>query len=1425
MKWDEKPIKFRDPVQGYISVPRIYVTGLIDTPYVQRIKGISQTGIRPVYPSATHDRFTHSLGVYRFSMMAYDSLKLHVLKDVENSEHLKSGNLEEYEKIPKNRHNKYQKSLKWDLEFWRVLLSIAALLHDVGHPAFSHSFEFLYDDIFMVFPDDECPEGMEGIFPPDAINMRDKNEYSKWRKLNEDRQNNFDNLLKSPYDESTLKKKLFKYFDLPKLEDVSGKPHERMGAYMIFSGIKDKNGGGSLYDSVKTVIQAYLAGPGSDKPEEYYSINNYNNDDDLIKDSINFVCRMITGQTYSPPYNSGFIFKNYRKSAQDCIIQILNGTVDVDSIDYTMRNAHSAGYDTHKVDYDRLCSSFSVYFERNILKPCFSSAAISVLDGFIMARNTEPTWLYSHHKVVYHDVLIKMLFRYASKYLSYLDSVNHEDKPAANKERKTYVNILDEENKKINMTDNIKEELSEHLYCPYGIYMISPLIPFMGSKHIMNMSTDASFDALFKSIDIELSHEEPLDEYKFIYSQKDHEIFKNLIKEYINRKYKRSLWKSYPEYMVFIKQVARKVGIPYEYVHRYMVELVEEHLVEKCFNIIDSSGDTKKITDSYKEQYTYVYYNNREESYYDKKYPSMVFGDEHGLFTYPNCVCKIFNPRFKKGFDELAIDFGDNKRIKLGELSHGIYFNMMDFPYIFITFDDKKEKANSGEESEKKIKTFTDVKNLFWSRFEEYCNKRIREDALPVCEEGLKLDGEHGFRDVVHGDITFPDKFWNIINTPEFQRLLRIKQLALTSLVFPTINHTRYEHSIGTCHIMRQVVEHFDKIFKKHGIVIHSDDSKIAILAALLHDIGHGPFSHAFEDEKVMNLSHEKWTERIIIESDKLNKAIRENFGEKAPERVVACLNHKNISKTDSYENLNFSLIYSTLVSGALDVDRIDYLLRDGYYTAAKFGSIDISKIISAINLTSIDGKYRLCFDRNYLSYLEQMIFARKEMYINVYFNMHKVMMETIVQKIIQRAYLRRDKLLSADREFLEKLKDNRMRVEEYLSLDDYMMYDCFKRWREERKDTILSELCASILDKNDYTSALDVSSNGTERENLLNEIEEQFGLKLEGDTPESFAIFKEDKNLTIYPDPEIKDEEAKTILISNQNGEVEDFGNIVNFNKTKISCNYLFWSEKVLEHALIERGYSKEDVMRKVKEVKKLIESYKPRNHIEIERKYLCSSDTLGFIKKTLGSNEFDSFDLDESFEEKEQIDTYFDTENYMLLEKNCTLRIRRLKNSFVCTVKLPVKSESFGRNSPTARREYEIELSKKPEDKDNIIKLFESQKKFILKRLGKDIIKEENFSKLQPILDIKNKREKGVVKKKDSTFECEVCLDNVTYSKPGEKAGKNDWQIEVELKSEYLTHVILDQFTMRLEELMKENSKEFKSTGISKLERGLKL
>ena len=215
-------------------------------------------------------------------------------------------------------------------------------------------------------------------------------------------------------------------------------------------------------------------------------------------------------------------------------------------------------------------------------------------------------------------------------------------------------------------------------------------------------------------------------------------------------------------------------------------------------------------------------------------------------------------------------------------------------------------------------------------------------------------------RDAVHGDIFVEDKFLKIIDTPEFQRMRRIKQLSVANIVFPSADHTRFSHSLGCFYVMKQIIAHFDSIFGKMGIEVSKQDKDIALLAALLHDIGHGPFSHAFEDihpKGAAQVSHETWTSRIITcHSGTIYKQIEETFGKGTAEKVSELIEKQRRVKSseENYiiEKIDIFSVLSSLISSQLDADRLDYLVRDAYNCGVSFGKIDIQRIISALSLT-----------------------------------------------------------------------------------------------------------------------------------------------------------------------------------------------------------------------------------------------------------------------------------------------------------------------------------------------------------------------------------------------------------------------------------------------------------------------------------------
>lgn len=206
-------------------------------------------------------------------------------------------------------------------------------------------------------------------------------------------------------------------------------------------------------------------------------------------------------------------------------------------------------------------------------------------------------------------------------------------------------------------------------------------------------------------------------------------------------------------------------------------------------------------------------------------------------------------------------------------------------------------------------------------------------------------------RDSVHGDLHLNEFEVKLIDTPQIQRLRRIKQLGFTYLVYPGSNHTRFEHSIGTMYLASRLA---------HNLQLDEDQTKIVRLCAILHDAGHGPFSHV--SEGVIDRSHEELTSRLIKKTQ-IGDLISENYDLNS---VLQVINGKG------------SL--GQIISGELDVDRMDYLLRDSYYTGVAYGVIDVERLIYNMILDK-----DLMLKRKGVQAAESMLLARYFMYPSVY--------------------------------------------------------------------------------------------------------------------------------------------------------------------------------------------------------------------------------------------------------------------------------------------------------------------------------------------------------------------------------------------------------------------------------------------------------
>lgn len=314
----------------------------------------------------------------------------------------------------------------------------------------------------------------------------------------------------------------------------------------------------------------------------------------------------------------------------------------------------------------------------------------------------------------------------------------------------------------------------------------------------------------------------------------------------------------------------------------------------------------------------------------------------------------------------------------------------------------------------------------------------------------FQLSEEKVFKDPVHNYVHVQDDLiWSLINTPEFQRLRRIRQLGTSYLTFHGAEHSRFSHSLGVYEITRRIISQFERSSYPDW---PAEERLVALCAALLHDLGHGPFSHSIEE--AFNMNHEDWTCRIVLGNTEVNKILKRE-GEDFPEKVASVI-RKDYAKA----------IVVNLVSSPLDADRMDYLLRDAYFTGVNYGTIDIDRILRM--LRPFQG--RVVVKESGMHAVEDYLMSRYQMYWQVYF--HPV---TRSSEIILRQIFRRVKELHQEGfafsflpEPLPGLFNRDLTVEEYLLLDEALVQTSFVQWRREA-DPLLADLCTRFIDRKLY--------------------------------------------------------------------------------------------------------------------------------------------------------------------------------------------------------------------------------------------------------------------------------------------------------------------------------------------------------------------
>lgn len=312
------------------------------------------------------------------------------------------------------------------------------------------------------------------------------------------------------------------------------------------------------------------------------------------------------------------------------------------------------------------------------------------------------------------------------------------------------------------------------------------------------------------------------------------------------------------------------------------------------------------------------------------------------------------------------------------------------------------------------------------------------------------LNEEKVFKDPVHNYIHVQHStIWRLINTREFQRLRRIRQLGTSYLTFHGAEHSRFSHSLGVYEITRRIISQFERSGYSDW---PSSEKLLALCAALLHDLGHGPFSHSIEE--AFHMDHEEWTRRIILGDTEVNEILTE-VAVDFPAKVASVI-------AKDYVNP----IVVNLVSSPLDADRMDYLLRDAYYTGVNYGTIDIDRILRM--LRPYQG--RVVVKESGMHAVEDYLMSRYQMYWQVYFHPVTRSSEIILRQIFRRA----KELYTEGYDFgfmvksLPGLFEDRLTVQDYLQLDEALIQTAFLQWTTE-KDAVLSELCCRFMHRKLY--------------------------------------------------------------------------------------------------------------------------------------------------------------------------------------------------------------------------------------------------------------------------------------------------------------------------------------------------------------------
>ncbi|MCQ2978328.1 MAG: HD domain-containing protein [Clostridia bacterium] len=661
--------------------------------------------------------------------------------------------------------------------------------------------------------------------------------------------------------------------------------------------------------------------------------------------------------------------------------------------------------------------------------------------------------------------------------------------------------------------------------------------------------------------------------------------------------------------------------------------------------------------------------------------------------------------------------------------------------------------------------------------------------ALKAFRTSVMANGEMYVYDPIHGTYYIKMPYSMIVQTQEMQRLKEITQTGFSYLDYPNMAYEdRLSHSCGAYHIMEKILDKLTLLLEDTKVEISKDDREVALCAILLHDIGHGPFSHCFET--ISKYSHEKRTTDILLGDTEVNKVLVELFGVSKTRRIASFIAEidESESKDGAFVDTSFTRLIKSLISHQIDADRLDYLVRDAYYAGIE-SSINVDKIIDSISITmNTHGDFEVIMDKRNLTLIETPLIERFQHYRDIYFTFGSVVGDRIFRDVVKLMdrYNEEELLKKLPSEFKALIKNpTRLELSDFLLLTDKKVLKFLELVSEESKIPEIRHMANIKEAALSYTAYEDVFLRDR-IENLMKKLLNKTDLVSDDSIYEIYAktkFYKKDEGFKIRSNKRIVDLTDVTNLV-NARDYVEM--KCTAFNDT------LFYYENGLQDTLT------------LDEFKELVGKHINEIHIkeqEFELKYLTNDSSNVFIGRLIA----EGYEL-LKVNDKKNIDSYFDTKALGLYKEGKILRIRsngKKEAKYYGTYKAPLNEGEIY----TSRVEIEEELD------DSSFSNLTTKMKERGVVLPEEIVKD-------PILAVSNQRKEYILQKNNGKVS--FCFDDVTYQIPDMPVAK-EIMIEVEAFNDTIDRMLLTEINEIMQKTATNYGIDLEITHMSKYQRGI--